>query len=475
MSKRNFILLIIILAIIVVAIFGFLFFSNKPATPTTTDNGGTNFFSQFNPFSSGTTPATCKDTNATNYGKALPCTYQSITNCEDPGAINYGALLPCTYTVAPEIKLKKVSSMPIAGFTVFSKERLKDVQLITTPTPDPSLTPPPAGDGKSTKTTKPVPPATEFMPALRYVERATGNVYQTFADKIEERKFSTTVIPKVYEALFGNKGESVAMRYLKANRKTIETFVGNLPKEILGGDTTDNNEIKGAFLPDDVKDMSLSPDNISLFYLFNNGESIIGTTLNFATSKKVQVFSSPFTEWLSSWPNSKTVTLTTKPASGIPGYMYALNLSSKNFNKIFGGIGGLTTLMGPDGKSVLFGNDSLSLSIYHTDTKTSDTLGIKTLPEKCVWNKIGDTAYCAVPIFAGSNSYPDSWYQGEVSFSDQIWKIDIKTGNTTMILDPINVVGGEEIDGIKLALDEGENYLFFVNKKDSFLWEFGLK
>ncbi|OGI79985.1 hypothetical protein A2W43_02805 [Candidatus Nomurabacteria bacterium RIFCSPHIGHO2_12_40_11] len=62
-----------------------------------------------------------------------------------------------------------------------------------------------------------------------------------------------------------------------------------------------------------------------------------------------------------------------------------------------------------------------------------------------------------------------------MSFSDQIWKVDIKTGNGVMILDPVTVLGGEDVDGIKLTVDQGENYLFFVNKKDSFLWELSLK
>ena len=88
------------------------------------------------------------------------------------------------------------------------------------------------------------------MPALRYVARATGNIYETFADKIEEQKFSGTVIPQIYEALFGNKGQSVIMRYLKGDGRTIETFVSNLPKELLGADTTVVNEIKGSFLPE---------------------------------------------------------------------------------------------------------------------------------------------------------------------------------------------------------------------------------
>ena len=43
-----------------------------------------------------------------------------------------------------------------------------------------------------------------------------------------------------------------------------------------------------------------------------------------------------------------------------------------------------------------------------------------------------------------------------------------------MIANPLDIVK-EEIDGIKPALDESEDYLFFVNKKDSFLWELELK
>jgi hypothetical protein len=313
------------------------------------------------------------------------------------------------------------------------------------------------------------------MPALRYVDRATGNIYETFADKIEEKKFSTTVIPKVYEAYWGNGGNSVIMRYLKDDEKTIETFAGNLPKEYLGADTTVANEVKGAFLPEDVENMSVSPDAGSIFYLFNVGNNMVGTTLNLLSNKKAQIFTSPFTEWLSQWPDSKMITLTTKPSSGLPGYMYAMDPSNKNLNQVLGNINGLTTLTSPNGKLVLYGDDNLSLYVYHLDTKVSDLLGVKTLPEKCVWGKLGDTVYCAVPKTIEAGQYPDAWYQGEVSFSDQLWKMDIKGGNATLLADPITISGGEDIDGIKLALDTDENYLFFVNKKDSFLWEFNLK
>ena len=450
-----------ILVIIIIGIFVFLFFKQNANLPP---GEGINFGSIFNPFgpSKVTPPTTTPPADVSGY-------------------------VPPETKPEEKNRLRKVSSMPIAGYTIFSKERLIDV-LATTPAPETvAITAPSTDTGtsssttsktpivKKTTTTKPTPPLTEFMPSLRYVARENGNIYQTFADKIEERRFSTTIIPKVYEAYFGNKAESVVMRYLKGDGVTIDTFIGVLPKEYLGADTTGNNEIKGTFLPENIKDVSLSPDAGSLFYLFNVGDSMVGTTINLLNNKKEQVFESSFTDWLSLWPANKIINLTTKPSFGVPGYTYAIDLITKNFNKVFGGINGLTTLTSPDGKSILYGNNTLSLNIYHTDTKTTEVLGVRTLPEKCVWGKVGDFVYCSVPRTIVSSEFPDVWYQGEISFSDQIWKIDTATGNATIVVDPTTEKGGEDIDGTKLMLDAGENYLLFVNKKDSFLWELDLK
>jgi len=169
------------------------------------------------------------------------------------------------------------------------------------------------------------------------------------------------------------------------------------------------------------------------------------------------------------------ITLTTKPASSVLGYMYALDPTNKNLTKNLGEVGGLTTLASPNGKLVLVGDNNLGLSIYHEDTKDFQSLGLKTLPEKCVWGSVNDVIYCAVPKIIDTGSYPDTWYQGEVSFSDNFWKINVSDGKTTLLSDPATVAGTGEIDSIKLALDPNENYLFFVNKKDSFLWQLQLK
>src|SRR3989338_5190356 len=252
MSKRNFILLIIVLILTAIAVFGFFYFQKEP-TPPGGESTGTNFISQFNPFGDKKpTPPTAPSTETPDYQ-------------------------PNPTGETPKMKLTKISSMPIAGFAVFSKERLKEIPIPEVVTPQSPL------GGLTAKST---PPPTEFAPALRYVDRMTGNIYQTFADKIEERKFSTTVIPKVYEAYFGNKGESVVMRYLKTDETTIQTFIGNLPKEHLGEDSSESNEVTGSFLPENVSDVSISPDTLKIFYLFNVGDVAIGTTLSLLDNKK---------------------------------------------------------------------------------------------------------------------------------------------------------------------------------------------
>ena len=446
MSKRKLTILIIILIAIVAVVFGFSYFSKISTTSPTGETQGINFISQFFPIGKKTT-----------------------TQVPETPPVDISGFEQAPAAEVPEFNLTKVSSIPIAGFGVFMKERFKEVPVVVPVVPTEQET------TETTKPAKPVPPPTEFIPALRYVERATGNIYQTFADKIDERKFSETVIPNVYEASLANNGESVVMRYLKTDEKSIETFVGVLPKEFLGADTTEGNKLTGIFLPENTTDISISPDTSKMFYLFNSGNSAVGIASSASGDKKSQVFDSPFTEWLSFWPNKNMITLTTKPSANVPGYMYAINPDKKDFNKILGNINGLTTLMSPNGKLVLYGNNNLSLNIYNINTGEINPLGLRTLPEKCVWGKASDTIYCAVPKFIDAKEYPNSWYMGETSFSDDIWKIYITDGSTVIISDLVSINGAEDIDGIKLALDENENYLFFVNKKDSFLWELQLK
>ena len=116
-----------------------------------------------------------------------------------------------------------------------------------------------------------------------------------------------------------------------------------------------------------------------MFYLFNWKEGVVGTTAFSNGDNKKQIFDSKYTEWLTQWPNENTITITTKSASFVPGFMYIINPnnSSIGLKRILGGIRGLTTLTSPNGKLVLYSNDTVSLNIYDIETGEAQTLGVK--------------------------------------------------------------------------------------------------
>jgi len=436
MQKRNLKILITIVLAITVVVFGFMFFFNKKASETS-NVPKTNFFGQFLPF--------LRNNQSQNTNTPVDLTGEIINQNEEQ-------------TFIP--KLMQISTTPIAGFVVYEKER-----FVNLPTIEPTQ-----GEGVEITEEKPIAPPTEFVTALKYVAREDGNVYQTFIDRIDPRRLSTTIIPRVYDAYFGKNGESVVMRYLKSNNITIETFLGKLPKDVLGADISDNTNIRGVFLPDNIKDVSVSLDKENFFYLVDGKEFSTGSTVDLYGEKKNLVFDSPFTEWLSFWANKDTITLTTKPASNFGGFMFVLNPNKKELNKVLSNINGLTTLMSPDGSKVLYSDNNLNLFIFNRDNNQTQQLSLRTLAEKCVWSSSNEEIYCGIPQNTPTGGYPEIWYQGEVSFNDSIWKINTYTGSNTNIANPIELAN-TNIDAIKLSLNEKENNLFFVNKKDSTLWK----
>lgn len=445
----------IILGVLIVA---FNPFEQKETTTPNENTEDTNFFSTIFPF--------LKNKND-----------GSNTNTENNPDIS--GYVPPAEGEVKNMVLYKVSSMPIAGYGVFLKERFVEVPLKkeediiekTEIISGGSIEE--EGDEEEAIDTKPSPPETEKVLAVRYVDKKSGNIYQTFTDKISESKFTNTVILNVEEAMFSGSGENVIMRYLKNDGKTIVSYAGSLEKEKLGGDSISTTELTGSFLPENIIDLSSSPYLQKMFYLFKNKDYTVGINADISGDRKTQVFDSPYSEWLSQYAEENTITLTTKANSGINGFMYKVDPNRKSFEKVLGGINGLTTLTSPDGNLVLYADDSLTLYLHNIATENTKRISIRTLPEKCAWAEDSTYLYCAMPRDIINALYPESWYMGVVSFSDQIWKINAESLNTGLILDPLQTDGGEDIDGIKLTVRD--DYLFFINKKDNFLWELKLQ
>ena len=218
--------------------------------------------------------------------------------------------------------------------------------------------------------------------------------------------------------------------------------------------------------------MAISPDKSKFFTLESTAPSAVAGYLN-DWEKKIhrQVWSFPVADWRADWSKSDLISLQTRPSGNDRGYLYFLNLSNGRFSKILSDITGLTTLTSPDGQRVVFSNSSLGgvdLYSYDLATQKSFSLGLKTLAEKCSWID-ATNAYCAVPRQLPNGLYPDDWYQGKVTFADDIWRLDLKQRTVSLVL---RVNGSYDLTSLVISTKRG--WLYAINRKDGTIQAFAL-
>jgi hypothetical protein len=310
-----------------------------------------------------------------------------------------------------------------------------------------------------------------YKMSVRYMERATG---QTFEYMVGERRaperLTNTTIPRVYEAIWTEQGQGVIARFLAVDNTTIRSFYGSLKDKV---STTSTSLLEGEFLPENLMQIAVSPKGDEIAFVeAGNAGAIIARSKPDGSSRKV-LLDIPLKEWLVSWPNSDELALVAKPSAGVPGQAFTLSIGGR-LRGLISRINGLTINADKAKMYALYGgNDILRgyiLSLYNRATHASSALDVTTIPEKCVWSSANlSVVFCAVPVDNIGIGEPDRWYMGRTSFSDDIWKIDVKTGSTERVI-ALEREAREPIDAIDMQLSDDDSLLVFRNKRDSSLW-----
>ncbi|MEK7538711.1 MAG: hypothetical protein AAB552_02625 [Patescibacteria group bacterium] len=320
----------------------------------------------------------------------------------------------------------------------------------------------------------------------RSLERGLGHIFETNLETLVESRISGETYPGITEAFFGNNGKSVIIRSLSEQEgiaiktRSLGLTAPTISFAPANSDTGEANipPPTETNLPDYIPHLGVAEDGADkIFYMENSFSSARGSTSNFKGTAISTIFNSSFTEWLPQLPNQKLATLTTKPSSNVPGHLYFIDTQSSALTKILGDVKGLTTTTSRDGKFVLYTEVKAgvpNLIAYDVAKKESRPLSLNTLAEKCGWStKDPVIAYCAIPENPPRGQYPDQWYQGVISFSDSMWKINAKTGFAEKIFTPEKYRGGI-MDIINPIVSSDEAYLVFINKKTSTPWLFML-
>ncbi|MFA6158505.1 MAG: hypothetical protein WC763_02655 [Candidatus Paceibacterota bacterium] len=403
MSKKTFTLLIALI-IAIIAFLGWFFFfrTTTPVTPGTTQQG-TDLF-PFGPGSTSTRPST-----PTNSG----------TSTIDLSNNTPAASLP---------RLRQLWKDPTAGATFF--------------------------------------PATGTTTSVRFVDRATGHIYESPLDALGNEKISNVTIPQIHEALWAANGKEVIFRYLK-NDSIIQSFYATLSTTSASTTST----LEGYFLPANIRDISISGGKIAYFDPTLQTGQLIEARVD-GTARKA-VMNSEAWDWSITYNNPKVAFLGTRPSGLVPGFGYALDMATGATTRIAGEILGLTGTINASGtKAFLSAQEQqvIASAAYDIKTKVTQNLSIRTLSDKCAWSNVkSQLIYCAVPVSLQAGTYPDDWYKGKVSFTDRLWSIDLSTGETRQLLDPSFEVL-QDMDIMKIVIDRTDSSLTFINKNDMSLW-----
>jgi len=443
MSRKQLIITgVIVLALIIFGgLFGFYYYLNQKTIDSPYSTGPLSFFSGIfssNKTGGGTSGGGISNSNSNTTGGTFTPDQSGSSTVPDQS-------IPL---------LRHITTLPIAGATAYDRVVGTTTQVLT-------------------KGSKPKA-VNVYGTFLRYIDRATGQMYETATGTLSINRITNTTFPSVYTAIFDSTGSSTVMqRILNTDGETITTYYGHAGQ--MSGSSTEVS-LATNVISNSISFFAPSPTKDSIFSLVNAGNGAQGILSKYDGSNKKVLWSSPLREWLVSWPNANQILLTTKPSAGVVGYSYLLNPTTGSATRFAGYIFGLTVNASPDTTKALISqsiNGGFSNGLYTAATRAITPFYLNTLPEKCVWSsKSNSILYCAVPSKIPTATYPDDWYKGLVSFSDSIWKINLDTGaaNRLAVLPDL---AKHDIDAINLTLDSTEDYLLFTDKNDLSLW--GLK
>lgn len=299
-----------------------------------------------------------------------------------------------------------------------------------------------------------------------FVDRSFGNLYEI--DKQNNLIRLTNETINNIENFYFVDGKTERVLIQTANLNRLNTLKGEIKRTATG---TDLGYFDKQNLGLNILAITLSPNKESFFTLESSVNGVDGYLNDWTGKNKKRIWSFPFSDWVISWPTNNIIGLQTKPSTEDLGYLYFLNPQTSSLTKILSGIPGLSTKISPDGQRVIFSRDNLGrleTYLYDLSSKETGLLGLNTLPEKCFWfdNK---TLYCAVPRNIPTGKYPDNWYQGKITFVDDVWKIDTSQKTVSLI---ISLKGSYDLVNLIAVPDRG--WLYAINKTDNSLQSFSL-
>lgn len=334
-------------------------------------------------------------------------------------------------TIATEAKLFRISNAPVAGFAITVK-------------------------------------GTEV--SVRYVDRATGNIFDTSLSSGEKKRLTNNTLPKIYEAYFKPDGLAVLLRSLEGDSDVVKNL--SLALAAPKSSSTDGlYAVTATNLRGDIESVTVLGN--SLVYVAKNNNSILST--NFSGGEQKNLLATMFSEWRTA-KFGNNVLLYPKASFQAAGAAYSLIGGS--LTRLAGPLNGLTAVANSNAARILYSyseNGAAKMAVKNLSKGSVSEILPASLAEKCAWSpKRVNVFYCGTPLNGIGQSEPDNWYLGRSHYTDYVWEFDTDSEIAQLVSEP-KTDFGIDIDVYQPAISPNEDFLVFLNKRDLTLWAIRLK
>lgn len=295
---------------------------------------------------------------------------------------------------------------------------------------------------------------------VTYIMRESGNVFRYDTQAKTSTRVNNRTVPGIESAQWLPDASWAYGRYLSGKDNTVVNTYA-LPA---------TQGVQGFFLNQNIADLAVSSTTLLVTASSDTGSTL--SLLHTDGTNPVTAVSTPLSQVRASFAGKDKYLIYPKPTGTIPGSAYIVSKTGR-YTRVAGPYAGLSALASPSGKWVLVSyvsDHDLKTALVVASSTQAIALPVGTLTDKCVWTADERSLYCAVP--GGTlpdGEYPDDWYQGAVSFSDRIWRVDVANRYAEMVLD-FSTETKQSLDGISLSVDASKTFLVFTNKTDGSLW-----
>lgn len=316
---------------------------------------------------------------------------------------------------------------------------------------------------------------------LRYVERASGYVFDADPATGLRTRLTNTLLPKIYEAQLSENGH-VALRSVDT-LGNVTTFAGTVPTTTPASSASSSAmTLLGSYLAKNIVSLSTHSVSGALYYTVADAAGGAVVSAEWDGQKPKTLLRSAILSWRPMTSEDGRVFLVQAAADGVPGYSYELKKDG-TLSRLLGPAPGLVVRVrpGPEADALLWSQSTrgeLRLFVRVGQNATAVQTPVRTTADKCAWSPDSGVAssgtagkdyiaYCGVPQGSAGQNFLDNWYRGAAHSSDALWRIDASAGTAEIIYTPPS---NTPLDIENVVIDKTGAYIAFTNAVDKSLW-----